>query len=478
MTKKNSHSTDIMAKTNMPHPQGGWRSTLAQAILVWFICVFALLLVVGAAVSVWLARQKVITEVNTALRVAQASVTRSLDSFAKDPPSREALLGIVRTFDGDRHVSVALLGSDGEVISRSASAASLSSVPAWFAHLVHYHVMPIEHALPGARPDQGRIVLMPEPASEITEAWEDALARVGSVGTLFVVLSILVWVVMRRVLRPLDSLKSGLIRIGQGDLGVRIPVSGPADIASLVTNFNALARRLETLEGDRRRLNAQIERMQDEERAELARDLHDDVSPFLFAVEVDASRIRQAVPAEDGALADVGARAAAIGDAVRHIQRNIRAILGRLRAQRPEDLGLAGALSHLAEETRRRHPDVFFECRVGPGDASPEVANVIYPVLREAVANALRHAGARRVAAVVSIPDATDADEAIRFCVEDDGEGLSPDDPVSGFGLIGMRERMAAAGGTIALETAAGGRGVRVAGRLPLGGMDQAEDMP
>jgi signal transduction histidine kinase len=90
-----------------------------------------------------------------------------------------------------------------------------------------------------------------------------------------------------------------------------------------------------------------------------------------------------------------------------------------------------------------------------------DLATAIYRLVQEALTNAAKHAGAER--AWVEIVEEADT---VSINIRDDGKGFDPDRADSGFGLIGMRERVALVGGRIAIDTAPG-RGTTVRAELP-----------
>jgi two-component system sensor histidine kinase UhpB len=202
--------------------------------------------------------------------------------------------------------------------------------------------------------------------------------------------------------------------------------------------------------------------LQEEERAELARDLHDEIGPFLFAAAIDAASIPPLLAA--GATAEAGERAAAIRDAVAHMQSHTRAILGRLRPLSFGAVGLGEAIGNIIAFWRSRHPGIAFITDVaGDDDSLDEAARAtVCRVVQESVCNALRH-GSPRCIEIKVMRDA----EGVVVRVDDDGGGPGLNGVTPGFGLVGMRERVQAQAGTLAIVARDGGHGLAVTARLP-----------
>jgi signal transduction histidine kinase len=206
------------------------------------------------------------------------------------------------------------------------------------------------------------------------------------------------------------------------------------------------------------------------ERKRLARDLHDSVSQTLIGLQLTA---QAAVDLWDTQPAQ--ARAAL--DTIRHLAAGatteMRALLVDLHDAVLEQHGLVGALEAYSAVVRQRS-GLQVEVRVGEAGAGNQAGTdgpgarlpaaheeALYRVVREALANVVKHARATR-AIVTLVRDAT-----VRVSVEDDGVGFGAPAPAFAYGLAGMRERVGALGGRLRLENRPGG-GARVMAELPL----------
>jgi len=203
--------------------------------------------------------------------------------------------------------------------------------------------------------------------------------------------------------------------------------------------------------------------LQDEERADLARDLHDEIGPHLFAVNVDASMIGQLAMA--GRTGEIAPQVQAIQRGVAHMQKLVRDILGRLRPTPVTELGFEAAVGDLVAFWRARQPDIGFDIEIDldESDLSDATLETLYRVVQEGLSNAVRHARPARVEIFVG-PGG--ADQLVAR-VRDDGAGAAALGEKTGFGLPGMRERVQALGGVLAVDRGAV-RGWCVTAHLPL----------
>ncbi len=294
------------------------------------------------------------------------------------------------------------------------------------------------------------------------EVWSEFRDLATMLAVFCLLASLLVFWTVGRALRPLDRLRAGLSRIGSGDYAPRIAADGPPELAALARGFNSMAARLADAQRRNARLNEHLMTLQEEERADLARDLHDEIGPSLFAVNVTAATIQQLAAA--GRTSEIPGQVRAIQDVVVHMQRYVRAILGRLRPVHAVELGLRPAVETLAGFWRARYPSIQFDLNISTDEADLDDAakEIIYRVVQEGLANAVRHGKPNRIAVAVGTRSGM-----ILVEVADDGRA-SDALAEPGFGLNGMRERVSARDGTLAIQRGAAGSGWTILASLPL----------
>jgi signal transduction histidine kinase len=200
-----------------------------------------------------------------------------------------------------------------------------------------------------------------------------------------------------------------------------------------------------------------------EERARIARELHDVVAHHvsMVAVQAETARLTTADMPQEGRD-----RLAAIGDTARDALTEMRRLLGVLRsdgveAERAPQPGLA-RLEELIEGARAAGTSVRLTVSGAVVPLAPGVDLTAYRIVQEALTNARRHAPGAEVQVDVAF-----ADDALRVSVRDNGHG-SPGESHGGHGLVGMHERVTMVGGSLRVGPADGG-GFGVEARLPLG---------
>jgi two-component system sensor histidine kinase UhpB len=260
-------------------------------------------------------------------------------------------------------------------------------------------------------------------------------------------------------LGPLRALSAGLTRMRQGHYDRLIPPSGPPEIRKGCEEANELASTLEALSRDNRSLLRKLVSLQDDERRDIARELHDELGPLLFGIRANTVAMLESIPPDDEKLA---ASTQGILQSVEALQQANRRILDHLRPLYIQELGLEKSVQTLIKNARSQAPEIQLAARIEPRLNAVDglLSQTVYRVIQEGLTNALRHARASSLTVEAGI----DGDE-LTIEISDDGIGFPVDVPF-GRGLTGMHERVRALSGTCKLSREGGRTFVRC--RLPL----------
>jgi two-component system, NarL family, sensor histidine kinase UhpB len=435
--------------------------SIQRRLFVAVVVVLAISAVIGSVLTYFHALTKVRTEMEAAISVGTHIVQNAVDDAEELTNPRRRLRLVVADFDGDRHLLASLVSEEGSLLARSTPLEPDDSAPGWFLRLVGGQPITVYPELPPSVAGNNRIVLQSSPINEVAEVWSDAKLNVATLIVFCVVLILLAYWTLLHALRPIENVCTALARVGRGDYSARLKESVPLELEPLRKGFNAMTERLAEMELANRSLTKQIVNLQEEERAQIARDLHDEVGPFLFATGADATMIRQFMT--NASYADASARAEAIIESVRHMQRHLRTILSRLRPGMLIDVGLEQAVHGLVEFWRARRPGIRFTESISVPTLGCGVDDVAFRLIQESLSNAVRHGQPSEVYVTVSATEVTAYVE-----VKDDGIGFSRRDQIMGFGINGMRERVAAVGGTFDAENRKDGHGIVVSAKIPL----------
>ena len=293
-----------------------------------------------------------------------------------------------------------------------------------------------------------------EPWAQLVGVFAMALALILLVG----------FVLVRVALRPLLAVETAAERVWRGDFSARVADSLLSDreMARLGSTLNLLLDGIEQDRARMRRLATQIIAAQDEERARVARELHDSVAQTLAALVLQLSAAQRMNG--DAELAPTLELVHTIaGEALEEVRLLSHTVHPRVL----DDLGLPAALEWLARQTREAEGLAIEVRTIAVPESLPAAsAAALYRVAQEALRNAVRHADARHVHVTLSTPE----DGTIRLDVADDGVGFEIADAEErrpGMGLFAMRERVALVDGTLEIESVPGA-GTVVRARVPL----------
>jgi signal transduction histidine kinase len=264
-------------------------------------------------------------------------------------------------------------------------------------------------------------------------------------------------------LRPLSDLEAAATRVSAGDLEARVAPSVLADrdMARVGTTLNVLLDRLTEDRARVRRLATQVISAQDEERARVARELHDSTAQILTAV-----MLQLGAAARESSSPLLDARIATLRELAAEALEEVRLLSHTMHPRVLDDLGLVAALEWLGRQTRAQ-TSLHVEVSVADGGVQipAPLASVLYRVAQEALRNAVRHAHARHV----QLRLRADLGAAV-LEVGDDGRGFDvrrAEERRPGMGLFSMRERVALVNGNLVV-TSAVNRGTRVVATVPL----------
>lgn len=405
-------------------------------------------------------------ESQSVMQLTDAIVRGSLEPLSQAADPKRTLLDLVDRLQTLRHVNVSLASRTPETPDPARRSGSSFRSP------VHDNSVPPSSAIPVLVNGQvfDTIIIAAQPADEIAELW-DAARRIFEYGVVVcLALFVLTGVVINRALQPIEMLGGALNQLEAGDYAVAIPVTGPPEIRGICSGVNRLATHLNGSRQENRRLTSHMIHVQDSERREIARELHDELGPCLFSMRTAGSVLERELkkPAPD--LSKALRLGREMGAQLDSLQQTNRRVLQRLTPAGLQELGLKGALIAIAAMWQREQPDVELHLDVGDAidNLEPTTELTIYRIVQEGLTNAYRHSDATHIdVSVAMMPKAAkthaspsavsvSGTNVVNISVRDNGRGRK-DNCVDGFGLTAMRERVGGLGGSIAIDAAQGG---------------------
>jgi two-component system sensor histidine kinase UhpB len=436
----------------------------------------ALVLMLGLAANiarlVLEAAPRVQAEDQSVVRLAREFIETIVAGLNEAPDPDARLNQIVHDLNRARHVSITrqndAVARAGRIDRADANDGSRSA-PAWFITLVHPEKTAV--SVPIAIHGKSETLLITShPNDEMAEIWDGIVTQLHIGSVIAIILFLITTRVVGRALAPIQTLSEAMTKIESGGYDTRVTPDGPPELAAICHKLNHLAATLENAIEDKRRLAERVVSLQDVERKEIARELHDEFGPYLFALRAHASALTRIADAAEPNAEATRKHGMAILEQVNALQQSNRRVLEKLRPVGLTELGLHEALGALMRLWRESHPGVVIETAISPSlGATGETADLtIYRTVQEALTNVFRHAGATCVNVTVEptelLSGARQSRGGALVRVRDNGSGLRRDHRL-GLGLTGMRERILALGGS--LTVASGDGGVTVEAVVP-----------
>lgn len=343
-----------------------------------------------------------------------------------------------------------------------------AAAPAWFSaaydRILGAHP-PVVRLLTVRQPETGAIVVRADPDAAIRQAWRQISIIVSVAASMAICICALAAAAIVHALAPTRAIVEGLRQLEQGRYGGRLDLPTKGEFGLIARAVDDLADRLARTTAERAALTKRLFEVQEEERRALARDLHDEFGQCLTAALAFAGSIETATARIDEGVAE---DARAIARVAKRMMTTLRDALARLRSQDLEELGFEACLVQLAASWNakaERKAVVHLRLLGDLADLPQAISTSLYRIAQECLTNAMRHGDADNVH--LRIERAASADELVALTVEDDGGGdASRLAAAAGHGILGIRERIAAFGGSLSISDAA--RGVRVVARIPL----------
>ncbi len=415
------------------------------------------------------ARQAVAAEMASSTQLARGLLINALPTLRFSNDLSERLTLIVDSVRHTRHIRAWFEDMNGQpLIGQEERMAFFNKpdAPDWFIRVMEPEAVAFRRLITKGSQSFGYLVVEADPSDEVTEVWRDMQVLFILGGFFLSLILILVYMALRQGLRPLGDLADALAKLENGDFTARVGTGAAKELNPIQIRFNHMASVLEKTMAENHALAGNMLTVQESERRDLARELHDELAPCLFGIRVDLAEIERI--AIENKLADVEEKVSSVKLITSHIQSLVRKMLSRLRPMTLDDLGLTDALRDMLHNWRDRQPEIDWEWDfTGELNDLPDTQQVtVYRVVQECTTNCVRHAEASHVKVEVRREK-----ENIKVTVTDDGKGLDNNSVIKGFGLIGMRERVSALGGKIAFDTEEG-MGLQVRVLIPLKGAE------
>ncbi len=421
--------------------------------------------IIGAAAIIYAMRHQNEAEMGAAMARAETLVLAEIASALTHTSLEATLETLALRLPVIEPVEIEVVDPAGRAVSRTGSPDPSDDVdfPEWYGILVSpgepHRVLPLEVA--GRKIGEVRLVGLPK--ENIEDGWDDlvelAMLAVAVNAAVFLVL----YLTLSQILRPVGRLAQGLGDLERGDYEARLRRPAVRELEVITERFNSLSAHLENARNENLMLSRRLIHIQDDERRQIAAELHDELGPDLFGLSAELLSLRQMsanIPEHGPRINTRVGRLLKIADRIKDLNRDL------LRRLRPMSIGrvpLGDAIARLLAElqTLKEGAKIEFHGEDLAASYGEAVDLTVYGSIREGVTNALRHADCMKVAITLreqanSRTKGRRIPHSLHLGVQDDGCGISPE-ATFGYGLTGMTERVRALGGELKIGSGQNG---------------------
>jgi two-component system, NarL family, sensor histidine kinase UhpB len=452
--------------------------TIQWQILAAFMVINFAAAIATMGVIIYSKQRDTKIEMESSVEVAERLVRGFIEQLARDTGASSLktfplyqIETLPLQFRDLRHVRIFMVDAAARRVSRlpapdaSEQPDEKSSAPPWFLSLFHFDNPRREIPVMFRGEKVGTVFVVGQASDEIAEAWQDLSDLAPVVLIVNAAVIGLLCVVLRQLLVPLTNFAAGLRELERGHFSHRLRPPKVRQLKDIVDGFNALAGALQETTTENVRLNRRLIAVQDDERRQIATELHDELGSYLFGLRMNLLSLQRLVDTlPPHAVEPARERVGTLSGLGEQIQTASRTLLKRIRPMALGRAPLADVIADLVIEFERNSPDHTFILQTGGlchgyGDC---IDLTVYRCIQEGLTNAVRHAAATIVtiriehhAAPLTRPDGWSAPASLRLTVKDDGRGIKPGTQ-PGIGLTGMEERVRALGGAFAVSNEPG----------------------
>lgn len=282
----------------------------------------------------------------------------------------------------------------------------------------------------------GYILIKPEPIYEYAEIWQQIKVGLWIIGAFLILINIVVLILFSHMIKPINKIIEGFEKLEAGNYKSKINRSNILELDIIGKKFNSMINNLRQSNDKIHKLSQNLINVQEQEKSELARDLHDELGQSLTALQAEAASISKSTKksSRDDAIFNVIQLS-------KNMMLSTREIIKKLNLGLIEDLGLESALIELFENWKRRFKGVKFEYKIEDKAlrkiTKQETAH-LYRIFQEALTNIAKHSEPKNIKITVK---SLDRGNKTRILISNDGikSNLVNNE---GLGLIGIAERV------------------------------------
>lgn len=444
------NNTAIFRNFSVPTPMS-LRYQINIRILISSLCI----LILGSSIALWQARDAVNEEVDSSINLAVQLISFGFSQASQTPFNESDWLPKFNSLNQTRHLSIQLKEPSGRIIGfahNNQQPNNDEKPPQWFINLVAVDYPKVEHPITSFNGEQITLIIQANPLDEITEVWQESMGFFSSLFLLTLFTFLAVNLAFNKALKSITVIVNALKVIETGQYQQKLPDFSTQEYDSIAKAINHMTGELNASQQENRALTQHTLEIQEDERQRLSQELHDELGQSLTAIKVMAVTAGRS---QAGARADIKQTTDSIITICDHLMTVVRSMMHQLHPLVLTELGLKATMEDLLNHWSIRNPELklTITCPDEVDDLEQKITIQIFRVVQECLTNIVRHAQASQATISLEIDHQAETGTALRLQVTDDGQGCAADKIKTGFGLLGMRERINSLGGEFTIQT-------------------------
>lgn len=437
-------------------------------ILISSLCV----LLVGGSIAIWQARNAVDKEVDSSINLAVQLIKFGFSQAPLAPNSETNWLSQFNELKKIRHLSIQLKAPSGEisnVANKNQQTNYQEKPPQWFVALVEGQHPKAEHQITAFGGKQLTLIIQANPLDEITEVWQESLDFFGSLFLLTLFTFLAVNLAFNKALNSITVIVNALKVIETGQYQQKLPDFSIQEYDNIAKAINHMTGELNTIQQENRALTQHSLEILEDERQRLSQELHDELGQSLTAIKVMAVTAERSQAGAVGTGAGIKQATDAIISICDHLMTVVRSMMHQLHPLVLTELGLKAAMEDLLNHWALRNPalKLTLNCPDEVDTLEQKISIQVFRVVQECLTNIIRHAQATQADISLDIARLPTNGRTLCLRVTDDGQGCAADNIKTGFGLLGIRERIYSLGGELTIQTQPQ-QGMNIIATIPL----------
>src|SRR6056300_110847 len=361
--------------------------------LLLFVAIF-----IGFFSVVFTSKNAVRSEIESSLKLAEFSIKTGIQKNPDLYLFQDNLLGL-KDLDLIRHLSIQLLDSHGNIIDENKNLNTEVHIPMWFQNILDIYSKDLEildFPLMQYGDQIGTVKVIPNPIYEYDEIWQQFKNGLIIAVIFFVFVNLSIFFLFEKIISPISQLIQGFRNLEHGSYKNNKESFGISELDILRVKLNQLTVKLKKNDERIHELNQKLITIQEQEKKEISRDLHDEIGQSLAAIQVQAAAIKTSRKANT--------QADLIISTTKDLMHQTRNLIKRLSLSIIDDLGIEDALIDLIKNWSRRTPCKNINANVDLSDSKifkSQLNDTVYRLTQEALTNMSKHSRPKEV--VISV---------------------------------------------------------------------------